>query len=254
MDVIYRSPGSYARKMRRTQNMTDQSYRNRGQARQTSTTVVRKSYVPRQVLPPLYTQGLNRRGVASKETGFVDLASASYELSTTGSITLIATIAQGASVNQRIGKKAILKSMQFRGSMTNGTTAFNNDVAFLIVYDKRPTGALPAITDILVSANSISMNNDANSGRFRILKRVDQMLIGPLSGVIATSQLTDCSALGVDFYLKLRGLPIVFKAAGTGAIGDIEEGAVYLVTVGDHATGTAAANLIGGFRTRFVDT
>lgn len=205
-------------------------------------------------VPPIYTQGLNRRGVASKETGYVDLAPAVYDINTTGSVTLIATVAQGAAVTQRIGKKAIWKSLQFRGYASNDSTAAVNDIAMLIVYDRRPTGALPAVTDIIVTpANSNSMNNDANSGRFKILKRWDTMLIGPVTGTIATQQLTECSAVSADFYLKLRGLPVVYKAAATGAIGDIEEGALYMVLVGSQAAGTADAFLSGGFRTRFVD-
>lgn len=199
------------------------------------------------------SRGLNRRGVSSQETGFVDLAAATYAFDTTGSIVLLATIAQGASVNQRVGKKVVLKSIQGRGQAVNGTTAANNDVAFLIVYDRRPTGALPAITDILNTATSKSFNNDANSGRFTILKRWDGMLLGPITGVIATEQLTDCSAVSTDFYLDLKKRPLNFKAAGTGAIGDIEEGALYLVTVGINAAGTAAASLDMGFRTRFID-
>lgn len=192
--------------------------------------------------------GLNRRGVASRETGYVDLAVANYAADTTGTVTLIATIAQGASVNQRVGKKVLLKSLQGRGQIYNGTTATINDVAFLIVYDKRPTGALPAVTDILVSAASVSFNNDVNSGRFKILKRVDLML----SGIPSTTN-GDGPADSGDFYLNLKGLPAVFKAAGTGAIGDIEEGALYLVTVGSQAAGTAAAVVQLAFRTRFLD-
>lgn len=202
---------------------------------------------------PIYTQGLNRRGVASKETGFVDTALASYNMDTTGSIVLIPTIAQGASVNQRIGKKIVLKSLQARGQVFNGSTGSINDVAFLIVYDKRPTGSLPAITDILVTATAASMNNDANSGRFQILKREDFLLVGNITGTPATQSLTETSAMSADFFLDLKMKPEVFKAAGTGAIGDIEEGALYLVTVGSIAAGTAAATLSIAFRTRFVD-
>lgn len=196
------------------------------------------------------------RSQSSKESGFVDLALATYQFDTAGgatSITLLATVAQGASVNQRIGKKIVLKSLQCRGYVTNKTTSAINDCAMLIVYDKRPTGALPAVTDILSTATSASMNNDANSGRFVILKRSDFMLIGPVTGVIATQQLTECTSMSADFYLNLKGLPEVFKAAGTGAIGDIEEGALYLVMVGDKAAGTAAAEALLSFRTRFVD-
>lgn len=198
-------------------------------------------------------RGLNRRGVASRETGFVDLGAASYNIDTTGTITLIPTIAQGASVNQRVGKKILLKSLQCRGFAVNGSTATINDSAIIFVYDKRPTGALPAITDVLVSANSQSLNNDANSGRFSIVKRLDFMMIGPQTGTIATEQLTDSTGVSCDFYLDLRKRACTFKAAGTGAIGDIEEGALYMITVGQVAAGTGAASATLSFRTRFID-
>lgn len=193
--------------------------------------------------------GLNRRGVASKETGYVDVAPAGYALDTTGTVTLLNTIAQGASVNQRVGKKVVLKSLQIRGQVFNNSAAVNNDVAMLIVYDRRPTGALPAITDILVTANSSAMNNDANSGRFRILKRFDALLQGAPAATLGFGPGYSC-----DSFLKLRKIPTVYKAAATGAIGDIEEGALYLVTVGDEpASATLAATFSGAFRTRFID-
>jgi len=194
------------------------------------------------------SMGLNRRGVASRETGFVDLASAGYGLSTTGTITLIATVAQGASVSQRVGKKILWKSLQFRGFINAGDTGTIADYAIIIVYDKRPTGVMPAITDVLNTANSLSFNNDANSGRFRILKRIDGVMIGN-----NLTPDTGCEMVDVSYYLKLRGLPCVYKAAATGAIGDIEEGALYQITVGNIAAGTANPALTGGFRTRFID-
>ena len=53
--------------------------------------------------------------------------------------------------------------------------------------------------------------------------------------------------------IRAAGGTTVYKAAGTGAIGDIEEGALYLATIGVSAPGTAAASLQGGFRLRFLD-
>ena len=79
---------------------------------------------------------------ASKETGYIDVAAADYVLDTTGSVTLLNTVAQGAAVTQRVGKKIVMKGLQCRGNLQNGSTANSNDVAFMIVYDKRPTGAL----------------------------------------------------------------------------------------------------------------
>lgn len=199
-----------------------------------------------------YTKGLQR--AYAKEKGYVDVALAGYALDTTGSVTLLNTIAQGAAVTQRVGKKVILKGLQGRGLSQAGSTATINDVAWMIVYDKRPTGSLPAITDILVTASSNSLNNDNNAGRFRILKRVDRVLIGnpSLTGVVANA-LTDCVAASEDFWLDLKSAPTTYKAAATGGIGDIEEGALYLVTVGNVAAGTAAATLFESFRVRFLD-
>lgn len=185
---------------------------------------------------------------AAGETNYVDVASATYALDTTGSVTLLNTVAQGAGTSQRIGKRIVLKSLQARGFVSNKAGSFYNDCAVLIVYDSKPIGTLPAVTDILNTASSASFNNDANAQRFRILKRLDFVL----SGAPATT-VGDGPTDSADFFLNLKGAPTVFKLAGTGAIGDQEEGSLLLVTVGHVAAGatTAEANL--GFRLRFVD-
>lgn len=201
------------------------------------------------------TKAAARAVAMSKETGYIDVANTTYALNTTGSIALLNTVAQGTSVNTRVGKKILMKGLQCRGFMIGDSTAVDNDVAYLIVYDKRPTGALPAITDILVTASSAAMNNDANSGRFKILKRCDDVLIGnpSLTGAVANA-LTEATMKSTDWYLDLKGLPVVYKAAATGAIADIEEGALYLVTVGQTPAGTADANMVAAFRMRFFDS
>lgn len=199
-----------------------------------------------------YVKGLQR--AYAKEKGYVDVPEATYALNTTGSIVLLNAVAQGAAVTQRVGKKIIMKGLQCRGAMSGDATAIVNDVAYMIVYDKRPTGALPTITDILVSVSPRSMNNDANAGRFSILKRVDEVLLGnpSVTGVVANA-LTEVTAMGTDWWLDLKSKPVTYKAAGTGAIGDIEEGALYLVTVGGAAAGTDDASMVAQFRLRFLD-
>jgi hypothetical protein len=200
------------------------------------------------------TRGLQRS--APNETGYVDIAGASYANDTTGSITLLNTVAQGASVNQRIGKKFMMKSIQMRGKAVAGTAGTINTAVCYLIYDKRPTGALPAITDILVTATAASFNNDTNSGRFRTIRRWDKMILGgqtlATNPIVGGTENGGASALNLDEYVKLN-LPVVNKAAGTGAIGDIEEGALYFVTVGDQPAGTAASSTQVGFRLRFTE-
>lgn len=198
-----------------------------------------------------YTKGLAR--AYAKEKGYVDTAVASYPLDSAGaagSVTLLNTVAQGAGVTQRVGKKIVMKGLQCRGFLQANANTDTASVAYMIVYDKRPTGANPTVADILVSASTTSMNNDANAGRFRILKRVDDIIIG---NEAAFANLHDYTRKDATWWLDLKSAPVVFKAAATGAIGDIEEGALYLVTVGDQSAGTSAAVLTAAFRMRFLD-
>lgn len=186
----------------------------------------------------------------AKSSGYVDLAVATYAFNTTGTIALLATVPSGTSVVTRVGKRIRWKSIQMRGSATNITTALWNDCALLLVYDRRPGPALPAITDILVTASSRSFNNDANSGRFQIVRRWDFTLNGDTA---AAGTMTANTTKNLDEFVDLRMRKCTFKAAGTGAIDDIDEGALYVVSVGHQAASTAAANAGLGFRVRFVD-
>ena len=136
---------------------------------------------------------------------------------------------------------------EIRGTVQANATTVSNNSAWLIVYDRRPTGSLPAITDVLSSATAISFTNDANSGRFQILKRWNDTILGNGHGRSADGQVKRRRRR----VPPLRSLPCAYKAAGTGAIGDIEQGALYLITVGDNAAGNTDSDAILAFRTRF---
>lgn len=181
----------------------------------------------------------------SSDTGHVDLALATYACDTTGSITLVATIPQGATDVSRVGKKAMYRSVQIRGRWTSNTACVVADAAAVLVYDRRPTGALPAITDILVAATAQAFNNSDNAGRFRIVRRWDKVFAGN-----STTPTTGLEIQDADDFVKIIK-PIVFKSVGSGAIADIEEGALYFVTVGSATAGTGAVSCTVAFRTTF---
>lgn len=183
----------------------------------------------------------------ARDPGFVDLASASRALDTTGVIVLVATIAQGATINDRLGKKAMYKSFQIRGRVVANSATVTALGAIMLVYDKRPTGSLPAITDVLETINAASLTNNDNSNRFQIIYRRQYNIVGNTTGVT-----TDSVQHSIDDFVKFKGT-IGFKSAGTGAIADIEHGAVYLITCGNVAAGTTAADSAITIRTRFED-
>ena len=181
------------------------------------------------------------------EAGYFDLANAAYACDTTGSITLLNPIPQGATQITRVGKKVMIKHLQLRGLLAANTATTIADTTYLVVYDRRPTAALPAISDILKNTTSSAFSNDDNTGRFRILRRSDAVLSGN-----STTPTTGNEVRDVTEFIKV-GLPTVYKALGTGAIADISEGAIYLVTVGSNAAGTTAATLTTASRVRFLD-
>lgn len=191
-----------------------------------------------------------RKLAAAKETGYSDLAGSTWNMSTSGTILHLTVVPQGATQITRVGKKILLKSLQFRGRSIAGSAGTVADGSYIIVYDRRPTGALPAITDILDTVNSDSFNLDNNSGRFKILKRVDRIFIGNST---TAADMCEATAHTEDFFLKLRNMPMVFKSAGSGLIADVEEGAIYMVSVGNVAAGTGVPTISGNFRLRFVD-
>lgn len=187
---------------------------------------------------------------SKKSAHYVDTALGTYPLNTTGSITLVNVVPQGASYSERIGKKIALKSLQVRGSIESDSTTTVTSGGYMIVYDRHPTGSLPAITDILESITTTAFNNTQNEGRFKIVARN----IVPLTGNNTTAgQVNSNSNYYVDQYIKLKGLPTVYKAAGTGAIGDVETGALYIVTLGDRAAGTSDGIMRAEVRLRFYD-
>lgn len=197
----------------------------------------------------MYPVSSRKNKALPREMGYVDLASANYDCSTTGSITLVNTVPQGAGVSERIGKKWRLKTFEMSASCFNGSTATYNDCRIALVYDKRPTGSLPAITDIYDNVNGNSFRKEDNAGRFTIIKQWDVFLVG----TSASGDKAPSYAKPFNPKVALGNRLVVNKSAGTGAIGDIEQGALYLVTMGGSATGTAAATLNGTIRVRFQD-
>lgn len=180
------------------------------------------------------------------ESNFRDVATLTKANDTTGSIALVNGVAQGITVNTRNGKKYHMSSIQLRGIIRSNSATTVAGTANMLVYDKRPTGTLPVITDILDTISSESFNNDVNSSRFRVIRRWDDVLVqaqgaGPNSGK------------NFDYFVKLN-LPVEMKTGSAGdAISDMSEGALYFITVGNQAAGTLAAATSVGFRLRFKD-
>lgn len=207
----------------------------------------KKSYVPAKKM--LAHVSLQRK--KNLESHFVDMGQQQMACNTTGSIYLINTIAQGVTVNQRLGSKALLQSVLIRGLVQPNTAAVSNNWCILLVYDRMSNGAaIPAITDILDTINTNSMNNDSNSKRFKILRRITGLFSGQST---AAAPYNDCPSGNIEEFIKVNKEIKWNTSAATGVQSTIQQGAIYIVSVGTAVAGATDAQAFIATRTRFTE-
>lgn len=186
------------------------------------------------------------------ESHFVDSGQVTSVCDTTGAIQLINTIAQGTTVNQCVGKKCLLQSVRIQAFFQPNSAAIYNNVAAYLVLDRQSNGAaIPAITDILVSANTNDFPNDAKRSRYKILRRWDSLISGATTAT--NTPCNEMTAANVNDYIPLKFIMEFNTSATTGAQATIEKGAIYVITVGSASAGTTAATFQFYTRTRFTE-
>ena len=122
-----------------------------------------------------------------------------------------------------------MKGIQLRGNVDFFNTGVNSGayLTIVVVYDKDPVGSTANVVGDFLAANAgtdansnsynVALNNDGNAQRFQVLRRMDF--------AINATQTSMC----IDTYIKGNKRPVVYRNLGTGAIEDIQTGAVYLM-------------------------
>lgn len=187
----------------------------------------------------IFRTGGFRGGV--NEVKFNDKTNTAYEFSTTGTRQLLNGITQGSDYNNRIGRKFTMVKLLGRMRVALGATPTNSNVRALVVYDKQPNGAAFSNTDLLTGSSTTAFNNLNNKDRFIVL--VDKIM-----------QVDTVNKPSVLIKFKKNMKMGVTNLGTTNAIGDISTGSLYLLTLGDLATGvTAPVSTINDVRVRFID-
>ncbi len=176
-------------------------------------------------------------------------------ISSSGTITAsINLIPQGVTEVERIGRKAVIKQINWRYQLklaeqdAQATPVASDTIRIILYVDSQTNGATAAVTDVLETANYQSFNNLVNRGRFRILMdrthAVNLMtLASDGAGVVSSASLKQ----NYSFY-KSCALPIEFNAA-TGAIAEIKSNNIGVLVISNAGT----INLESKFRLRFTD-
>ena len=132
-------------------------------------------------------------------------------------------IAQGVTEVQRVGRKCVIRSINWRFDITlpaSTTSGATSDFVRVIVYlDKQCNGATAGITDILESDDYQSFNNLGNKSRFRtLMDRSYDLIVGAGGGNGTTEDYGE--DLVSDTFFKRVNIPIEFDST-TGAITEV---------------------------------
>ena len=189
------------------------------------------------------------------ELKFHDLDIDDANIATGGTIaqSSVNLIAQGVTEVQRVGRKCVMRSINWRftiqkDSVANGTTA-SDTVRVILYHDKQTNGAAAVSTDILESADYQSFNNLANKSRFRtLMDRTYAMNASAGSGRGATDTVDYAETRLDETFYKTVNIPLEFDAA-TGALTEIRSNNVGVLLLSADGRCSFASKM----RVRFSD-
>jgi len=186
--------------------------------------------------PGVTATGLFNARAMGIEKKFIDSTQAIAALAGSA-ILLMNGVAIGDDYNNRNGREIKMKSIYMRMTGANLVDQ-ESSIRVMLVYDKQPNGAAPAITDILTSADVNAPNNLNNKERFITIS--DKVY----TASTAAKRSWICK--------KYKRLDTSVQYSGTGAtIASIATGAVWLILIPQSlSTGASTANYVVGYQTR----
>ncbi len=160
-------------------------------------------------------------------------------------------IAQGTGESQRLGRRAIISSINIRyRAVLQATTSLasgNASVRIMVIKDSQCNGAAATALNVLETANYQSFNNLANKGRFTTLYDKSFTLNTLAAAGDGTTNDTAATGRTFSFFKKCR-IPILFNST-TGAIGEVCCNNIFMLQIGEVAS---AVTLDGKIRVRFI--
>lgn len=192
------------------------------------------------------------------EWKFFDTSSSPGAISSTAQIVedSINEVVQGVKENERIGRKCVIRSINFRYQVTlpeknDEASPVAGDLIRVVMYvDKQANGATAAGSDILQTNTNIqSFNNLSNSNRFRILyDKVHQINYTTLAAD-ALNNFEHAEVVQHHAFYKKCNIPIEFNST-TGAITEIRSNNVGIMCISKNGIAT----FLGNTRIRFSDS
>lgn len=183
----------------------------------------------------------SRTELKSIDLDLATTGSGTGDITTTMGRTCANAISIGADINQRVGRKITIRSLELHYSiLADGDEVSPSLCRIMVVFDKQANGTQPAGTDILTGSTVYSPKNLNNRERFLILK----------DDLVSVQRLTDKSQVVSKWYFR-TALPVVYNAGVAGTYADIASGSLWVCIVGTLAVDYP---LLKGFlRVRYSD-
>lgn len=162
----------------------------------------------------------------------------------TGDVVLLNGLTQGTTAQTRIGRKAFMKYITVNGyAQVTPTTGLDQVCRIMFLISKDPNGLAPTIGDILQTGNVESLRNMKGNEDYKILKTFEFTL---------NASAKPGSKKLVRYFRKLN-FPTDYALANNGNITDIEQNAIYMITLGTLNAGNTAGNFVGNIRIGYTD-
>lgn len=196
----------------------------------------------------------NQPGVSKGELKFHDLDVNDAVIAAGGTVqTAQLTIAQGTTESQRIGRKVVIKSINWRYRLflpATTSSASTSDIVRMIVFiDKQANGAAAGVTDLLESADFQSFNQLANKSRFTVLHDKTFNLESRSGAGDGTTNTYGEMAISSSFFKKCS-IPIEYDNSGTtGAVTEIRSNNILVMLLSEQGLCTFDSKM----RYRFLD-
>lgn len=203
------------------------------------------------------TSGYYGRFAQGRELKFLDVTINDGIIASGGTIQNSGTvnvISQGAGENQRIGRKATIKSIHWKyrvilAALNGGAAPQKSDTIRMIFYlDKQCNGVTAQPTDILESATTHSFRNLANIGRFQILFDKTYAM-NPLAIEVDAVGNNSSAVTKEGSWNKACNIPIEYNATD-GTIGEIRSNNLRILVLSKKKT---VCSLGSTLRLRFED-
>ena len=203
--------------------------------------------VPRGVRPELKTIDDNNGGASPY----------SLAVTSTGAFFPLNFLATGADINNRVGRKITLKSVQVRLRFTpSGNPAINDVARVMVIYDRQSNQGTPVVSDVLQTIDSAGLTSStvfdfksiSNEERFLILQ--DKTFTFPqLAATMAANAYSDFTQdTSITTYNKLNHL----CSYGQGS-NYPDTGTLWLFLIGSNAPATSPTVAQWTSRVRFTD-